>query len=275
MTQPTAPDGVCAACGHHASGRFCSNCGASLEPAACTACGSAVSPGARFCHNCGKEITSSGSEPAAAGKPTRSSTMPWMVAATALVVLLAFLAGSTYNRKRGSAVDAPQNALPQAGLDNGGPMGSAGTIRASDISQMSPEERADRLYNRVMLLNKEGKSDSVLFFAPMAIQAYEMLSPLNADQRYDIGRIAEVAGDLATARAQADTILSQSPTHLLGLVLAERVASLENRPADVAAFKSKLRSAFAAESARKLPEYERHLDDIKASMGIAPEGKKN
>jgi len=141
-------------------------------------------------------------------------------------------AGKFFTATRGRAHDAPQDALPQAGLDDRGQVGSDATpagseeIRGPDISALSPQERADRLFNRVMLLNTQGKNDSVMFFAPMAISAYEMLSPLNADQRYDMGRIAEVAGALSLAKAQADTILRSSPNHLLGLILASRIALL-------------------------------------------------
>jgi hypothetical protein len=191
------------------------------------------------------------------------------VAAIALVTLLAFLAGNAFTRSRGSALDAPQNALPQAGLDDRGAAGSTDgeVVRAPDISQLSPQERADRLFNRVMSLYAEGKEDSVLFFAPMAISAYQMLEPLNADQRYDLGRIAEVAGALPLAKAQADTILKQNPTHLLGLVLAIRVASLEKRPADSTAFMSRFRTAYPSEIKKNLPEYDRHSADIRAANG--------
>ena len=139
-------------------------------------------------------------------------------------------------------------------------------MRGPDISQLSPQERADRLFNRVMLLAGQGKADSVLFFAPMAISAYQMLSPLNADQRYDLGRIAEVAGALPLARAQADTILVENPRHLLGLVLASRIAAIDKRAADQKAFDARLVSAYQAESARKLPEYDRHGADIQNAL---------
>ena len=192
-----------------------------------------------------------------------------MVAAIALVTLLAFLAGGAFNRKRGSSLDAPQNALPQAGLDDRGAAGPEGAVRGPDISQLSPQERADRLFNRVMLLASQGKSDSVLFFAPMAIESYRMLSPMNADQRYDLGRIAEVAGAYPLARAQVDTILAENPTHLLGLILGVRVASLEKRAADSASMQRKLLAAYQSESAKKLPEYERHAEDIRVGLGDA------
>jgi hypothetical protein len=267
MTQPSTPEVICASCSQPASGKFCSNCGASLEHATCAGCGAALSPGAKFCHNCGQPAASLNlGKLAPTPRPSTASSIPWIVAAIALVALLAYLAGNAFNRQRGSAIDAPQNALPQAGLDD---RGSEGVVRAPDISQLSPQERADRLFNRVMALNGAGKTDSVLFFAPMAIQAYQMLSPLNADQRYDMGRIAEIAGAYPLARAQADTILAESPTHLLGLVLAGRVASLEKRTADKQALDAKLIAAYDAEASKKLPEYERHSADIQSALADA------
>ena len=122
------------------------------------------------------------------------------------------------------------------------------------------------MFNRVMILGGQGKTDSVLFFAPMAIEAYRMLAPLNADQRYDLGRIAEVAGALPLAKAQADTILLQNPTHLLGLILGARIASLEKRPADSKVLEARLLEAYPSETAKKLPEYERHQADITAAL---------
>lgn len=272
MTEPST-EVTCAACGTRSTGKFCSNCGASLTPGICTQCDSPLSPGARFCHNCGKSVSArEASVDPVSTRPTAASPLPWIVAAIALVALLAFLAGSAFNRQRGSGLDAPQNALPQAGLDDrstapAGPDDQP--VRAPDISQLSPQERADRLFNRVMLLSSEGKNDSVLFFAPMAIEAYRMLSPLNEDQRYDLGRIAEAAGALPLARAQADSILARSPTHLLGLVLAARVASLENRSADQKTSESKLLAVYASESAKKLPEYDRHAADIQSALTAA------
>jgi hypothetical protein len=278
MTQPTAPEVICASCGNPASGRFCSSCGASLEPAICAGCGGTLSPGARFCHSCGRAHAAVANDVAMStpAGPPQSSSLPWIVAAIALITLLAFLAGNAFNRRRGSSLDAPQNALPQAGLDDRGAAAAPpadGAVRGPDISQLSPQERADRLFNRVMVLNSEGKSDSVLFFAPMAIEAYRMLSPLNADQRYDLGRIAEVAGALPLARAQADTILAENPTHLLGMILGARIAQLENRAADLQKLETALVKAYPSESAKKLPEYTRHEEDITNALAAARRSK--
>src|SRR5205807_8853859 len=63
----------------------------------------------------------------------------------------------------------------------------ASRLSPPDISQMSPEERATRLYNRVMILHSQGKADSAEFFLPMALQAYAMLPALAVDGRSHIG----------------------------------------------------------------------------------------
>ena len=52
-----------------------------------------------------------------------------------------------------------------------------------------------------------------------------LLGPvLYLHRRYDLGLIELAAGNATAARAQADTILQQQPTHLLGLSLAMRAA---------------------------------------------------
>jgi hypothetical protein len=183
-------------------------------------------------------------------------------------------AGRGFNARRGSTVDGSQNALPQAGLDDRGDAAedqSAGA-RAPDISSLSPQERADRLYNRVMMLATQGKTDSVQFFAPMALQAYMMLEPLNADQRYDMGRIGEVAGALPLAKAQADSILLQNPNHLLGLILEARLAVLDGDTANLHSYERRLIAAQKTEMAKKREEYLRHQDDISNALQQARKG---
>jgi hypothetical protein len=173
-------------------------------------------------------------------------------------------AGRGFNARPSSTVDGSQNALPQAGLDDrgGGSPEDGGGVRAPDISSLSPQERADRLYNRVMLLASEGKIDSVQFFAPMALTAYQMLAPLNSDQRYDMGRIGEVAGAIPLAKAQADSILRENPNHLLGLILEARLATLAGDTAELHSYERRLLASQKAELAKKRDEYVRHQDDI-------------
>ncbi len=139
-------------------------------------------------------------------------------------------------------------------------------MRAPDISNLSPQERADRLYNRVMLLASQGKADSVQFFAPMAITSYQMLSPLNIDQRYDMGRIGEVAGALPLAQAQADSILAEDPNHLLGLILQARLSALARDTTRLRSYERRLVAAEKAELAKQRDEYTRHQEDITSAL---------
>lgn len=206
--------------------------------------------------------------------------MPWAVAFVALLALVAMVAGRNVGVAKGSAIDGSQNALPQAALGEGpaaGPVapfagGAArgGTGRPPDLSQMSPRDIADRLFDRVMKLSGEGKADSAQFFATMALQNYARMPeagvPLDADLRYDMGRIAEVAGDAAVASAQADTILRAQPAHLLGLVLAIKAAALQGDAAKAADARRRLVAAAPAERKRGLEEYERHGNDIDAAL---------
>lgn len=271
-TEPTK----CPVCDVPATGRFCANCGATLTEVSCAECGARLSPGALFCHRCAKRV-GRGSEvsapqeapPLTPGRKEKQSLIPWAVAALALLAAFATLAGRGFNASRGSTTDASQNAVAQAGPDDRGAAAVGPNMRGPDISAMSPQERANRLYTRVMILNSEGKRDSVQFFAPMALVAYQMLEPLNADQRYDMGRIGEVAGQLDVTRAQADTILKNAPTHLLGLILAARAADLLAQPAQKADFTRRLLAAEKSELATKKPEYERHEDDIKRAVAEA------
>ncbi len=266
---------VCPSCSAPANGRYCASCGAPLAGATCASCSAELSPGAKFCHRCGAAVGSGSS----AIRESKTNALPWIVAALAFLALFAMAAGRGFNARRGSTIDGSQNALPQAGLDDRAmsPDEQAAGIRAPDISSLSPQERADRLYNRVMLLASQGKTDSVQFFAPMALTAYQMLSPMNADQRYDMGRIGEVAGALPLAKAQADTILRENPNHLLGLILEARLATLAGDTIQLHSYERRLIAAEKAEAGKKREEYLRHEDDIanalqqaRKSLGIKP-----
>jgi hypothetical protein len=254
---------TCPSCGATANGRYCSSCGAALAGATCGTCAAELSSGAKFCHRCG---TAAGT-PAPPARESKTSALPWIVAALAFLALFAMAAGRGFNARRSSTVDGSQNALPQAGLDDRAvPGGEAAPTRAPDISSLSPQERADRLYNRVMTLASQGKTDSVQFFAPMALTAYQMLAPLNADQRYDMGRVGEVVGALPLAKAQADSILGENPNHLLGLILEARLATIVGDTAQLRSYERRLVAAQKTELASKREEYVRHQDDITSAL---------
>jgi hypothetical protein len=168
-----------------------------------------------------------------------------------LLSLLAFVIGQRWQRARSAATAA---------------VTQPGALRAPDISQLSPQERADRLFDRVMSQVAAGRRDSVAFFSPMAIQSFEALAPLDAHQRYDLGLLGVVSGDGALARAQADTILRQHPSHLLGLILGIRAAGLELDTLARRRYADRFTEALTAERARRLPEYADHAADIDAAV---------
>lgn len=271
------PDGTstsrCPSCGAPASGRFCSSCGTTLTGVTCATCSASLTPGARFCHRCG---TPAGA-PSAARARGFASALPWAVAAIALVSLTALVVGQRFGaRKTPSATSDVldganmQGATPIGPAQSGDAGAPAGTPpRAPDISQLTPEQRAERLYDRIMTEHEAGRTDAVRSFLPMARAAYEMIGSLNLDQRYDLGRLGEVGGDTALARAQADTILKARPTHLLGLILASRVARMEGSDARARALDARLLAAEAAERSAALPEYLLHKNDIDVALAAA------
>lgn len=268
--QAMSATSTCPGCGAPASGKFCSSCGTPLEGAVCAGCRATLTPGARFCHRCGLPVGAPA--PAVNAGPAEAATaagdpkgfggaLPWAVAAIALVALIALVAGQRFARRGAESGANADASLPSASM--------VGPRATTDIANMSPEERAERLYNRVMSYNERGATDSAQIFAPMAIQAYEMIGTLNADQRYDLGRIALVAGDAATAAAQADTILAGAPSHLLGLILATEAAEAQKQTAKAAAFRKRFVAAAPAERAKGLPEYVQHTNDIDAALADA------
>lgn len=220
------------------------------KPRYCSECGSQLLPHALFCHGCGASIA--GGSPPAGPRDTVPATLKWGVPAAAIGALILVVLF------RGAVKDAvpPPPATPGAPSAKGAP----------DISSMSPAERADRLFNRVMEYSSAGKTDSASFFAPMALAAFEALAPLNAHSRYDLGLIALVAGDNVKAGAQADSILAARPTHLLGLSLAARAADARGDAAAASAARAKMLAAEQSEKAAALPEYTDHAADLTAAI---------
>jgi double zinc ribbon protein len=250
----------CPSCGKPATGRFCTECGAVVREMRCASCGVSLTPGAKFCHDCGAPAGAQVTQRTVTNRPQQAAVsprtnLPWMLVGFAAVTLAVIFAA-----QRAGQVTAP---VP-------GPMATGGGGAASvDISSMTPQERASRLFDRIMRLSEEGKRDSVELFSSMAIPVYESLGPLDLDARYDFGRIAQVSGKLDIAQAQADTILQQSPSHLLGLILAASVAEARGKSAQRITLERRLLDAEKSQLALGLDEYKRHEADITAALAAA------
>src|SRR5438034_8856175 len=214
----------------------------------CQACGTAASATARFCHKCGARVGN-------AQTTGWRSGLPWGVAGAALGALLTVLA-----LRLGSSSGS---GIRDAGEVGDGPLPAARNS-PPDISQMSPEERATRLYNRVMTLHSQGKADSAAFFLAMALQAYAMLPALDVDARYHIGVLDLSRGDAAGALAQADTIRRAVPTHLFGFMLRARALDLKRDAAGARRAYADFLKNEAAERTRQRPEYGEHAENLDA-----------
>jgi hypothetical protein len=200
--------------------------------------------------------------------------MPWTVAAIALVALIALVVGQRFGAREtaGGTTEVLDGANGQGTTVITAPPGAApsGAMpRAPDISQLTPAQRAERLYDRIMRESESGHPENVRAFLPMATAAYEAIAPLNLDQRYDLGRLGEVAGDTTLARAQADSILRERPTHLLGLILGAKAARMVGDEPHARQFEQRLLSVEPRERSAQLPEYLMHRNDIEAGLAAA------
>ncbi|MFQ5549670.1 MAG: zinc ribbon domain-containing protein [Gemmatimonadales bacterium] len=212
---------------------------------ACPNCASPLSAGARFCHICGAPL---GAKPIGG----RGNNLPWLVAGVSIALLLV-VAVIKYDGG-GSAQDGGLLPQPTQLLQS-----SSGI---TDISQMSPRERANRLFDRVVAAAERGDSSEVAFFSPMAIQSYELLGTWDDDARYDVGIIYAVSAQLDDALAQADSIELSNPNHLLAKVIRAEVANRRNdREAQHDAYRDFL-SAYDVEIEILRPEYAAHRRTI-------------
>ena len=228
----------CPTCGANATGKFCHNCGAALGKRTCAKCGAALTGTAKFCHACG--TPSAGVE---AGTGTRAGGVPWFLVGGAVVVLLVIVA--VVQLRPGTPPPAPGTpaAQPSAPLD---------------LSQLSPRQAADRLFDRVMISREAGKLDTAAFFAPMALRAYGMLDALDPDARFHIGLLEIAAGNPAGADAQADTLAEAVRTHLYAFMLRADAARARGDTAAARRLDQAFLRSYDAETAANRPEYAPH-----------------
>lgn len=258
------PPTTCPSCGAAATGRFCTECGTPVGDASCANCHAPLSPGAKFCHRCGAAVGERAPRPV--GERGFATAMPWAVAAIALLALVALVAGQRFARSSPPTAQAEAGVAgdPTTGMSPAGdvPTSDRSPTRAPDISNLTPEEQAERLFNRVMTLFEQGDTARVQFLAPMAVEAFQRLPNITLDQRYHLGRIGSVTGVQPLASAQADTILRQRPTHLLGLILAAQGARMRDDEATARSYDRRLLAALDAEQKARLPEYAQHENDL-------------
>jgi len=240
----------CPACGASGSGRFCSHCGSPREGTPCPGCGAQLTPGARFCSGCGLPT-------GRAASPTVSrDRTPWLIAGVALAGVLAVLLVMVARNSKNAAAQPELAAIEQSGAGEAPP----------DISNMSPRERFNRLYNRVMSAAQSGDEATVTRFTPMALMAYSQLDSIDADARYHAALLKVHTGEVDASRALADTILVRDPGHLFGYVIRGTVARFRKDEKELARAYAGFLKRYDQEIKLARPEYSEHqtsLDDFR------------
>jgi hypothetical protein len=147
------------------------------------------------------------------------------------------------------------NAGAATGIENSGgaPVGPA-----PDISAMTPRQRFDRLFNRIMQAAERRDSAEVRRFTPMALGAYDQLDSRDADARYHAAVLHLQVGSFDAARALADTILIESPHHLFGYVVRGEVAELQGADQPLRQARRDFLAQYASQMATKRVEYLEH-----------------
>lgn len=248
---------TCPSCGTETTGRFCPNCGHGASAASCPGCSLPSELGSKFCRHCG--LPMSGAAATGERPDLIRRYAPWTlggVFAVALTLLFLKQPGP------GGATPSPNDQQPSRP--------AAGT--PPDLSTMTPRERFNRLYTRIITAAQTGDQATVEQFTPMAIAAYGMLDKVDPDAHYHLAMIQLHIGDLAGAQAQADSLIKTDPNHLFGYVIDAAVARWNKDDAKrKAAYQGFLRR-YDLEIKSTKPEYAEHSSML-AEVKKAADGK--
>ena len=243
MANPTTK---CPGCGRAATGKFCNNCGAALHRTSCASCGASLTPGNKFCQECGSSI---GAVTFGAMAPAK----PWIVAG-AVVAIVGLAVVVWTSRARPPAIEPASPLSSQL-----------------NFSLMSPQQRADSLFNAVMRAHSRGDQFEVVSFAPLALEAYGSLGTLSNDARFHIGTIYSVAGPMEMALVQADSLELDVPGHLFGAMLRGSIARVRRDTVELHRAYRAFSDNYESETAAGRAEYLEHSTSIETFLTQARE----
>ena len=266
----------CSRCGAPAAGNFCSSCGASVVTLSCPACGHTPAPGARFCTRCGAGLAGEGGAavtraPDGSGSqnevvPGGGGSVAWWIAGGSLVALITLAAWPVI-----------RTGAPDPGLNTGAspavPGAAAGPVVGGgappDLSSMTPREAADRLYDRVMNAVTMSDEATVQGFLPMALAAYDLARPLDADGLYHLAVLQRAGADFAASLATAEEGLATNRDHLLLLAASGEAAEGVEDEATARERWQRFLDVFDQQRSMGLEEYGAHEGILEASRNHA------
>jgi hypothetical protein len=212
----------------------------------CRSCGAETA--GKFCSECGQSR---------AGPRRTAISFPWALTCAAagggVVLLIVLLAGQEKRaQSAGGRVPTAQATPP-------------------DISNMTPRERFDRLYNRVMSAAESGDQATVTQFTPMAVAAYSQLDTIDSDARFHLALLTLHTGDPARGEALADTILQQTPGHLFAYMIRGAQARFAKDDVALKQAYADFRGHYEQEMSLARPEYADHRRSIDDFLKAARE----
>ncbi|MDX1485982.1 MAG: cytochrome c [Alphaproteobacteria bacterium] len=134
--------------------------------------------------------------------------------------------------------------------------------RPPDLTRMTQREAADRLFNRIMTANEQGRLSEAQRFVPMAVQAYQGLPTLDRDAHYHLSLIHGVAGNRTKRDAHIAALREGAPNHLLALILEHSIARQSRDGAAASRTIAAFAAAYDGEMAKARPEYAAHRKTI-------------
>ena len=185
----------------------------------------------------------------AQGKAGSGANIGWWMSGALMVGLILLIA---------YPVISPGRQVPTPPPASSGATGAA----AVDLSSMTPREAADRLFNRVMTAVSTNDSTEVVSFLPMAIRAYELAEPLDADGTFHLSMLHLTATLDEEGLADAEAILEELPDHLLGLAAAGDASLALGDTASARVYFTRWLDVYDVEIARDVPEYQDHTQMI-------------
>lgn len=219
----------------------------------CPSCGEKTEPGDRFCRSCGKSLTG---ERSAEQVPIRWSSL--RLAGLAVIVLAALYAFLYYGVGVLRETPPPAQPIPFSDVGTGG--------GAAPSTPLTDREMADQLYNQAMMAYETGDSVSAARFVPMALAAYRGLDALDLDARYHIALLNLAADRPDAALAQADTMLTQVPDHLLALAVGARVWEEKGDDARAMEYYRRFLDTYRPEAVASRPEYLEHARGLSIQL---------